>query len=148
MRRLALFATAIVLMLGVGATAWAQVDPSPSTTTTSFPETTIPGTTVPETTGPVTTFPPTTDSSPGSTVCAIGTSTTFCFPTSTPPPTTVPPSDCGGRQLTTSQPAKYAERAQETRARDLACFNIRLTTPGQFVVSASGDARLLDWLFQ
>jgi hypothetical protein len=147
MRRWAMSTAVVVLLLGIGATAWAQGTEGPTETTE--PQTTVPQTTVPQTTVPVTTFPPTTDpSSTSTTMCAIGTTTTFCFPVSTPPPTSEPPDcDCDGRFVVTSSPAKYAERAQEPGDRNLSCFNIRLVSVGTFVVSASGDQKTLDWLF-
>jgi hypothetical protein len=158
MRRWALLAVGTVLLLGVGATAWAQADPSPPTTTSATPPPTV---TAPPTTVPATTSAGTSTSSAGTSttgsgsstsLCAIGTTTTFCFPGSTNttvPPTTQPVAcDCEGQQVTTSNPAKYAERAQQDRADSLTCFNVRLTDSGQFIVSASGNAETLSWLFQ
>lgn len=149
MKRWALLAITTTLLLGAGATAWGQVNPSQSTTTLAPPPT------VPATTSPSTTSSSPTSTSGGvtsSSLCAIGTTTTYCFPSSsdtTVPPTTQPGScDCQDQQLTTSNPAKYAERAQQTRASSLTCFTIRLTGSGRFLVSASGDAATLSWLFQ
>ncbi|HEV8650851.1 MAG TPA: hypothetical protein VG276_15995 [Actinomycetes bacterium] len=96
--------------------------------------------------GPPTTVPTCPGSPP-----TTGSTTPTTEPTTTvpPTPTTRPVScDCEDQQLTTSNPAKYAERAQQEKASSLTCFNVRLAGPGQFVVSASGDAKTLSWLFQ
>ena len=150
MRRWALLGIIPALLVLIGATAWAQVEPG--TSTTVMPPTTIPTSTSSSPTSVITT----TSGASTSTVCAIGTTTTYCYPiptdttatTAPPPPTTQPAScDCQDRQVTTSNPARYADRAQQGRASGLTCFNIRLTDSGQFIVSASGDAGSLTWLF-